>query len=153
MATFVNPIALTKATDTQSFFNIVDFGVGLGYKFANGFMIMGTLEWFSARQPRKWFIDEYKGNDKAYIVNGDEQVSIDKDDNDIFTNKIVNTIGFKFCYTFDIVKNFRSLSSSEVSGSGSQGGDTNTQNNGNNRQQGADGNQQTDPPVEDNNGQ
>lgn len=105
-STFLNPIAISRATDTQSFFNIVDFGVGVGYKTAGGVMIMATAEWFGARQPRKWFVNEYKDNTKAYLVNGAQQASIDINDNNIFENKLVNTFGFKVCYTFDIIKNY-----------------------------------------------
>lgn len=106
-ATFINPIALTSATENQSFFNMTDFGVGIGYKFAGNVMIMGTMEWLSVRQPRQWFIDEFKGNDKAYIVNTAPQLSFDVSDNNIFETKIATTFGFKICYTFDVVRNFK----------------------------------------------
>jgi len=72
------------------------------------------LEWFSARQPRQWFIDEYKGNNKSYLVNGAQQASIDISDNNIFENKTINTIGFKFCYTFDVVKNYYDATNRDV---------------------------------------
>ncbi len=106
-ATFINPIALTSATENQSFFNMTDFGVGIGYKFAGNVMIMGTMEWLSVRQPRQWFINEFKGNDKAFLVNESPQLSFDVSDNNIFETKIATTFGFKICYTFDIVKNFK----------------------------------------------
>lgn len=105
-ATFLNPIALTKATNTQSFFNIQDFGVGIGYKFAGGVLVMGTVEWFGARQPRDWFVNEYMSNNKPYLINNAPQLSFGVNDNNIFQNKIVTTFGFKVCYTFDIIKNY-----------------------------------------------
>jgi len=107
-ATFINPIALTKVTENQSFFNMTDFGIGVGYKFAGNVMIMGTAEFFGVRQPKEWFINKYQLNDKQYVVNGSAQLSFDVNDNNIFRTKMVSSFGFKVCYTFDIVKNFNS---------------------------------------------
>ena len=106
-ATFINPLTLTKNTDNQSFFNVTDFGIGIGYKFAGNMMILGTVEWFGVKQPRKWFIEEFKNNNQQYIVNNSAQLSFDTSDNNIFETKIVTTVGFKVCYTFDIVKNYQ----------------------------------------------
>lgn len=106
-ATFINPIALTSATENQSFFNMTDFGVGIGYKFAEKVMIMATMEWLSVRQPRQWFITEFEGNNKAFLINESPQLSFDLTDNNIFETKIATTFGFKICYTFDIIKNFK----------------------------------------------
>lgn len=105
-STFINPIALTKATNTQSFFNVVDFGFGIGYKTVGGFIGMVTLEVFSVRQPKDWFINDFKNNDKSYIINNSNQQSFDINDNSIFRDKSVFTIGLKFCYTFDIIKDY-----------------------------------------------
>lgn len=109
-ATFINPIALTKATENQSFFNMTDFGVGIGYKFAGSIMVMGTFEFLGVRQPKNWFIEEYQNNNRQYSVNGSPQLSFDVNDNNVFQSKIATTIGFKVCYTFDIVKNFKKSS-------------------------------------------
>lgn len=106
-ATFINPIALSKATENQSFFNITDFGIGLGWKFAGNVLIMATVEFLGVRQSREWFIEEFKNNDKQFLVNESPQLSFDITDNNIFETKIATTIGFKVCYTFDIVKNFQ----------------------------------------------
>lgn len=106
IAAFVNPIAFTKVTETQPFFNMLDFGVGYGHRFAGGLLIMGTAEFFSVRQPRQWFIDEYKGKNKPYEIGGSPQKTIDINDNSIFTFKPVVTFGFKICYSFDIIKNY-----------------------------------------------
>ncbi len=104
LSTFINPITLSKATDAQPFFNALDFGIGIGYKFAGNFLIMGTVEWFSVSQPREWFINEYKGNDKPFLINNSPQQAFDLTDNSVFRNKIMTTVGFKFCYSFDVVK-------------------------------------------------
>lgn len=106
IAAFINPVAFTKVTETQPFFNMLDFGVGYGHRFAGGLLLMATAEFFSVRQPRKWFIDEFKGKNKAYEIEGAAQKTIDVNDNSIFTYKPVITFGFKLCYSFDIIKNY-----------------------------------------------
>jgi hypothetical protein len=113
-ATFLNPVAITKATNTQSFFNMQDFGIGIGYKFAGGVLIMATAEWFGTRQPREWFINEYKSNNKPYLINNAPQLSFDTNDNNIFQNKLVTTFGFKVCYTFDVIKNYYKTASQNI---------------------------------------
>ncbi len=105
ISTFINPLTLSKATDAQPFFNALDFGVGIGYKFAADFLIMGTVEWFSVNQPKDWFVNEYQANNKPFLINNAPQQSFDLADSNIFRNKTVTTFGFKFCYAFDIVKN------------------------------------------------
>jgi hypothetical protein len=119
-ATFVNPIALSKTTNNQSFFNITDFGIGLGYKFAGNMMIMGTVEWSGVKQPKKWFINEFKNNDKPYLVNDSPQLSFDTNNTNVFETKIATTFGFKVCYTFDIVKNFQKGSETKADNTASK---------------------------------
>ena len=102
-ATFINPIALNQVSDNQGFFNMVDFGIGLGWKFAGSMMIMGTVEFFNVRQPKDWFVNEYKQNNKQFLVEDAPQVSFDTSDDNIFKNQMATTIGFKICYTFDII--------------------------------------------------
>ena len=114
LATFINPVNLTKASDAQSFFSATDFGVGIGYKFVGSLMILGTIEFFSVNQPRDWFIEKYKSNDKNFSVPGtggttNVQQSFDLNDSNIFRSRIIPTIGFKVCYTFDIIKTYTSL--------------------------------------------
>jgi hypothetical protein len=103
---FINPLAFSKATESQPFSSMIDFGAGIGYRTAGGFLIMGTVEFFSVRQPRQWFIDEYKDQNKTYSIGGAAQKAIDVNDNTIFTNKPVVTFGIKLCYSFDIIKNY-----------------------------------------------
>ncbi|SMG24085.1 hypothetical protein [Arenibacter troitsensis] len=106
-ATFINPIALNQVSDSeQGFFNMVDFGVGLGWKFSGSMMIMGTVEFFNVRQPKEWFIEEYGKNNKQFLVENAPQISFDSSDDNIFKNQMATTIGFKICYTFDIIKSY-----------------------------------------------
>lgn len=105
--TFVNPISFNQFADNQEFFKMLDFGFGFGHKFAGGFMIVGTMEFFNVRQPRTWFVDEYGTNNKQYLVDNSPQVSFDVKDNNIFKNKIAITFGIKACYTFDIIRSYK----------------------------------------------
>lgn len=105
--TFINPISFNQVSDNQGFFNMTDFGIGLGWKFSGEFLIVGTVEFFNVRQPKDWFIEEYKGNDKSFLVDNAPQVSFDSNDNNVFRNKMATTIGFKICYTFDIIKSYK----------------------------------------------
>jgi hypothetical protein len=108
-ATFISPINLSKTNNSQSFYNMVDFGFGIGYKTIGGFSILGTIEYFSIKQPKDWFVNEYKANDKVYAIDGSTQQSIDINDGSIFKDKSIFTIGIKFCYTFDIIKSYKSI--------------------------------------------
>lgn len=104
---FINPVSFNQVTDNQSFFDMVDFGFGIGHKFAGSMMILGTIEFFNVRQPRDWFITEYQNNDSQFLIDGAPQVSFDVKDNNIFKNKMAATIGLKLCYTFDIIKSYK----------------------------------------------
>ncbi len=109
-ATFINPITLSGSSASQSFFNNVDFGTGIGWRTASGWLFMVTCEFFVVDQPRKWFVDQYSNNSTKYIVNGATQNVIDPNDKNIFSNITEVTLGFKLCYTFDIVKSYKSQS-------------------------------------------
>jgi hypothetical protein len=104
VALFLNPISLSKLSE-MSLSNTVDLGMGLGWRSGN-FSIFGTVEFFSVRQPRDYFINQFKASDKPYIVNGEIQASISTNDNDVFRSKVATAFGFKLAYTFDIVKSF-----------------------------------------------
>lgn len=110
-AAFFNPIALSKITENQGFFNTLDFGIGIGYRASGEVLILGTVEFFNVRQPRDWFINEFKNNDKKYQIGNSVQNSISIDNNDVYTNKSVITFGFKVCYTFKIIKDLKDKSS------------------------------------------
>lgn len=105
--TFINPVSFNQVSESQSFFSMTDFGVGLGWKFAGEILIVGTVEFFNVRQPKDWFIEEYKSNNKSFVVDDAPQLAFDVNDNNIFRNKMSTTVGFKICYTFDIIKSYK----------------------------------------------
>ena len=104
--TFINPVLLSRATESQGFFNMTDFGVGLGHTFPGGFLIVGTAELFWVRQPRAWFVNEFRNGDRQYMVANEVQHTVDLSDNNVFLSKPVVTFGIKICYSFENVKRF-----------------------------------------------
>lgn len=107
-ALFMNPVSISSLS-SSSVTNTVDLGLGLGWRSGN-FSFFLTNEYFAIRQPRNYFVNQFKNNDQAYVINGDVQNSIDINDNSIFKTSIAVSWGIKFCYTFDIVKSFYSNS-------------------------------------------
>lgn len=108
-AAFFNPLNIvSSSSNIQNTFSIENFGVGAGWKTLSGLSFFLTMEAFSIKQPRQWFITKYQNNDSPYILQVDgqpqTQTSIDVNDNNIFEKKYILGIGIKICYTFDIVK-------------------------------------------------
>jgi hypothetical protein len=107
-AAFINPVALSKISENQTFFNSPDFGAGIGYRGAGGLSVFFTAEAFWVQQPRDWFVKQFKDGNAAYLVDGAPQKTIDLKNNNIFVSKPVITFGFKLAFTFDIIKSFTS---------------------------------------------
>jgi len=117
-AFFINPILFSKISESQSFFNNPDMGIGVGRRWAGGVSAMFTIDYFSVRQPRDWFIEQFKGNNTAYTIAGSIQKSIDLNDNNIFVPKPVFTFGVKVAVSFEIVKQFVSTTTSVTTSTG-----------------------------------
>lgn len=105
---FFNPLSVLKNSNLEDNFSLSNFGFGAGWKFASGVGIYAVYEMYSIKQPRQWFIDEFKNGDKEYKVNNYVQSSFSSDDNNIFRSKLIPSIGIKVCYSFDIIKSFAS---------------------------------------------
>ncbi|HLV24337.1 MAG TPA: hypothetical protein VKY36_06115 [Moheibacter sp.] len=103
VALFINPISFTSANSNLN--NTVDLGFGLGWRSDN-FSAFLTMEFFSLKQPRDYFIKQYENNDRKYIIDDEIQTSIDTGDNSIFKNKVMTSFGIKLAYTFDIAKSY-----------------------------------------------
>lgn len=107
-ALFMNPVSLSSLSNS-SVTNTVDLGLGLGWRSGN-FSVFLTNEYFAIRQPREYFVNQFRNNDQPFIINGEIQNAIDINDNSIFKTSIAVSWGIKLCYTFDIVKSFYSNS-------------------------------------------
>lgn len=79
----------------------IDVGFGLGYRKDN-FLVLLTTEFTPIRQPRQYFIDQYKGKDRPLIlVNSSEPVrTISTDDNSLFLTTLFPSLGLKIAYSF-----------------------------------------------------
>lgn len=102
VAIFANPLSLSSLTNSTSSF---DWGAGVGFRFS-GLALLGTIEFFSLRQPRDYFINQFKDNNASYIVGGDVQKEISTSDNTIFKNRGIAALGLKLVVPLDIVKKF-----------------------------------------------
>ena len=69
------------------------------------------MEFFGLKQPRNYFVEQYKTNDQQYIIGGETQTAIDINDNSIFKNEVMTSFGIKLAYTFDIVSRYSAASS------------------------------------------
>lgn len=79
----------------------IDVGFGLGYR-KNGLCILATFEFTPIRQPRKYFIDDYKDQNKQLIYSSgsDPITEISTDNNNLFSTKLIPAIGIKVAYAF-----------------------------------------------------
>lgn len=105
---FFNPLNLSKSSNLEESFSLSNFGLGIGYKSVTGFGIYIVGEITSVKQPRQWFIDEFKDGNKSYEIYGQIQNAFSSSDESIFRNKLIPYVGIKACYTFDILKKFSS---------------------------------------------
>lgn len=115
-ALYLNPVSLSNVT-SNSVVNTVDLGVGIGWREGD-FAFFLTNEYFSIRQPRDYFIEQFKGNDTPYVINEEIQNSIDTSDKNIFRDKIGVSFGVKMTYTFDLAKSYYSQSKELAPSSG-----------------------------------
>ena len=108
VALFINPISLSAANSNLG--NTVDLGFGLGWR-SDSFSVFATMEFFGLKQPRNYFVEQYKTNDQQYIIGGETQTAIDINDNSIFKSEVMTSFGIKLAYTFDIVSRYSAASS------------------------------------------
>ncbi len=108
VALFINPVSLSSANSNLG--NTVDLGFGLGWR-SDSFSVFATMEFFGLKQPRDYFVEQYKTNGKQYIIGGETQTAIDINDTSIFKNEVMTSFGIKLAYTFDIVSRYSTASS------------------------------------------
>ena len=106
VALFINPISFASVNSNLN--NTVDLGFGLGWRSDN-FSVFATMEFFSLKQPRDYFVTEYGTNNKQYVIEGEVQTAFDVNDNSIFKNKVMTAFGIKLAYNFDIVKSYNNF--------------------------------------------
>lgn len=101
VALLVNVYNLNLGSAKANYGSALDGGFGVGYRKDN-FCVLGTLEFSYLRQPRDYFIDQYKGKNKTLVLyNSSEPAqSISTDDNNIFVSKLYPSLGIRLAYTF-----------------------------------------------------
>jgi hypothetical protein len=102
MAIFANPVSLSTISGSTS----LDWGAGLGYRFI-GVSLLGTVEFFNVKQPKQYFIDQFKDKNLPLVVNNNIQTDISTSDNSIFRNKGIASFGIKLVVPIDVLKNIK----------------------------------------------
>ncbi|MBF8964297.1 hypothetical protein I0P70_13665 [Pontibacter sp. FD36] len=101
IALLVNLFKLSYSNDQSYTTSPIDVGFGLGYR-SEKLLILVTGEFTPIRQPRKYFIDSYKGQNKQLILAGSQEPArtISPDDNSIFITRLYPALGLKIAYSF-----------------------------------------------------
>jgi len=76
-------------------------GFGIGYR-KNNFLMFLSYDFLPLRQPKDFFIDQYKDQNKTYILAGTEEPvrTLDINDDNLFYTKLYQSIGIKIAYSF-----------------------------------------------------
>lgn len=89
-------IAQFGASQTASFNQKIDGGLGLGIWLNNDFHLGITAEMISVRQLRDYIVDDFK--DKPIVVNNETLNALDVSDNRLFVDKYYFGLSIKFIY-------------------------------------------------------
>lgn len=109
VAVFANPASLSASSGINSTF---DWGAGLGWRWS-GVSLLATVDFFTVKQPRKYFLDQFSKNDSQYIVDGETQKDIALTDNTLFKNKGIAALGLKLVIPLDLFDNFKKGTAAE----------------------------------------
>lgn len=101
IALLINVFKLSFNDEEANTTSPIDVGFGLGYRKDN-LLVLITTEFTPIRQPRQYFIDDYKGKNLPLILaNSSEPVrTVSSDDNSLFITKLFPSIGLKIAYSF-----------------------------------------------------
>lgn len=101
LALLVNVFNLSFGDEQAQTTSPIDVGFGIGYRQDN-FLILLTAEFTPIRQPRRYFINQYKDKElPLFLANSEEPVrTINSDDNSLFVTKLFPSIGIKIAYSF-----------------------------------------------------
>ena len=106
---FANPASLSASSGINSTF---DWGAGVGWRFS-GMSLLATVDFFTVKQPREYFLQEFGNNNKQYLIGTNVQTEISLNDNTLFKNKGISAFGVKLVIPFDILDNFTSKTKSK----------------------------------------
>lgn len=98
----VNLLTFSDAASGNVFNQRLDGGLGLGKFISEQLQLAITYEMISVRQPRDFLVKEMQG--KPLIVNRQILSSLDKNDNDFFTDNYLPALSIKFVYVLSQVQ-------------------------------------------------
>lgn len=105
VALLINVFQLGYSSESFESSSPIDVGFGVGYRESN-FLALLTVEFTPVRTPTKYFIDNYKGENKQLILEGNTQPEREiNTSSSLFYDKIFPAIGFKIAYAFSSNKN------------------------------------------------
>lgn len=82
----------------------IDGGLGIGYEFNENIFVIGTFEFSSVKQPRDYFINQYRDKNKQLIIDGNPLKTFNYDDANIFTDKYMPAISLKLVFGLALTK-------------------------------------------------
>jgi hypothetical protein len=101
IALLINIFNLSFSGEQVNSTSPINIGLGLGWK-KNDFLILMSYEFTPQRQPRNYFINEYKDKNKPLFLSGTQEPvkTININDDALFYTKLYQFIGIKIAYSF-----------------------------------------------------
>ncbi|WP_207431373.1 hypothetical protein [Sabulibacter ruber] len=82
----------------------IDGGLGIGYELNENIFVLGSFEFMSVKQPRDYFIDQYKGKNSQLIIDEVPVKNFNYDDDNIFINKYIPSVSLKIVFGLALTK-------------------------------------------------
>lgn len=101
IALLINVYNINLGSTKANYGSAIDGGFGIGYRKDN-FCILATYELSYLKQPRDYFISQYKDKNKNLLLYNSNQPtqSISIEDNSIFDSKFFPSLGIRIAYAF-----------------------------------------------------
>ena len=107
VALLINVFNLSFSGEQVNSTTPINVGFGLGWREqSSGFLALLTYEFAPLRQPRNYFINEYRGKNKPLLLSGTQEPlkAININDDALFYTKLYQFIGVKIAYSFGFKK-------------------------------------------------